>query len=189
MAKDLYTRCPYCNEPIKATALKCRFCKHLLYDQSLKLPEETKVSPPKMSQSRVYQSLPHNKKSIIAGVAAVTLIVIFIVIYFANEYGDFGNINTVSDDKTAETAIENIILDEPTQIYIYVDVPASSFLHLRSGPGTDYASLAHLKRGTELEQIGVAFEEYGLDGDIWLNVLTSNDQEGWVHSDYVASSL
>jgi len=68
---------------------------------------------------------------------------------------------------------------------IFVEVPETTFLHLRSGPGSSYSSLDQLNRGNVLKVVGEAIDS---DGDWWLNVLTLNVIEGWVHSNYVTDN-
>ncbi len=73
-----------------------------------------------------------------------------------------------------------------TSEYLFVDVPSSSHLNLRSGPGTDYQIIDKLKRGMELEVIDT---KKNLADEIWLQVITGDNKEGWVHSDYLKDEI
>ncbi len=68
-------------------------------------------------------------------------------------------------------------LDLSEAEYVAVDVSDVTVLHLRSGPSTDHDILDRLVRGTVLEVVGSEGK--------WLEVITPNDKEGWVHGDYV----
>jgi len=37
MSNDEYKNCPYCDEEIKAIAVKCRYCQSMLIDEKNKL--------------------------------------------------------------------------------------------------------------------------------------------------------
>jgi len=67
--------------------------------------------------------------------------------------------------------------DLSDQEHVAVDVADITVLNLRSGPGTDHDILDRLVRGTVLKVTGH-------DGE-WLEVITPDDKEGWVHGDYV----
>ena len=75
--------------------------------------------------------------------------------------------------------------DEVIGSIVFADIPETTFLHLRSGPGSSYSSLDQLNRGTALHVVGEAIAS---DGDWWLNVLTLDVIEGWVHSNYVTDN-
>ncbi|GEM_PF-498538 len=72
---------------------------------------------------------------------------------------------------------EEKIEDLEDREHVAVDVADITVLNLRSGPSTDYEVLDRLVRGTVLE---VTANE-----GIWLEVITPDDKEGWVHGDYV----
>lgn len=58
----------------------------------------------------------------------------------------------------------------------------SERLNLRSGPGTDYDVVDKLNPETEMR---VIFEVIGSDGEKWLEVVTLDGKEGWVHEGYI----
>ncbi len=64
--------------------------------------------------------------------------------------------------------------DNPSEKHVVVDV---NILRLRSGPGTDYDILDRLALGTVLKVTGNQNE--------WLEVVTPEGKNGWVHGDYV----
>ncbi len=83
-------------------------------------------------------------------------------------------------EESSETTTQDGNIDD----IVFVDVPETTFLHLRSGPDSNYSSLDQLDRGTALHVVG---ETTDSDGNWWLNVLTLNIIEGWVNSNYVTN--
>jgi hypothetical protein len=91
------------------------------------------------------------------------------------------SVETVEPDPMTGTDFEaadsEIAITETETEKVIVNV---NILRLRSGPGTDYEILDRLEYGTVLTVIAEDIE--------WLQVITPNNKEGWVHGDYVTRS-
>lgn len=87
---------------------------------------------------------------------------------------DSGTMNEVVAEDS-EVAIIEAEIETKDQVIVDVNI-----LRLRGGPGTDYEILDRLDNGTMLTVIA--------EDNEWLQVITLDGREGWVHSDYVKIS-
>ncbi len=212
MNNDEHKNCPYCDEEIKAIAVKCRYCKSMLVDEKKQdLKEEAVVGRQtnKIKDINVsdYQHPSRRNKNfgLIAVLFIAILLVIFVSMFIAglldvnDMYALLGSEKSVENSeavieeeskedsetiihKQPEDSSKTTIQDEAIDNFVIVDVPSTTFLHLRSGSGSSYSSLDQLDSGTKLEIIN---EARCSDGDLWLQVITPDGKEGFVHSDYV----
>jgi hypothetical protein len=189
MSNDDYKTCPYCGEEIKQVALKCKHCKMLLYDEELlkgqKREEASRKAPAQEALSLIDedQSSQKSKTNFMFYLipAAVIVIAAGFVIYIGS--------NQAVDDQNDTAEIASIEAEEAESIsvkvtdsYVVVDVPSTSSLNLRDRPTTAGNILKRLFIDEELKLVGILTNT---SNELWVQVISPDGLEGWVHSDYV----